>query len=70
MDKKSKQDLIQEVKLASDAELSYMYGRYCGPHNALLREKIYCYDACKFINRIISDEIAIRTFDEIFSSNT
>jgi len=67
---KSKEELIQEVKLATMNELQYMASRFCGPSNICLREKHYTYDACKFINRIIQDEIANRSFDELFVSDT
>lgn len=70
VNKKSKQDLMQEVRSATDSELSYMLGRYCGPHNTLIREKNYSYEACKSIQRIIYDELAVRAFDNIFHSDT
>ena len=66
MDQKSKISLEQLkeslIKFSSE-ELSYILGRYCGPHNILMREKAYEYEAAKRLTQLVNRELASRAID-------
>lgn len=65
--KKNLQDLRLMIEKASPEELSYLLGRYGGPHNVLLREKIFDYEASKALHRLIADKVANAEIDKILS---
>ena len=69
MNKLSLQELMHEIEFSTPDELAYLLSRYCGPHNLLLREKKYSYDACRQITRLVKEEITYRAFEEIILSD-
>lgn len=68
--KKTLQDLREFVAKATPDELSYLLGRYGGPHNMLLREKEFTYEASKALQRMIAMKMAGDAFDELLSEET
>jgi hypothetical protein len=54
----SLKELKENITQASLGELGYLFGRYCGPHNKLLREKIYENEAANQITALVSRTIA------------
>lgn len=59
----SKNELLEEIKKASESELSYILGRYCGPHNVLIASRRYSYDACQVITRLVNEEMFTRELE-------
>lgn len=63
------QQLKEDIIKASLGELGYLLGRYGGPHNVLLREKIYEYEAAKHITDLVAMEIAKRQMDNMLTDS-
>lgn len=57
--------LKQEIQNSTAEELSYMLGRYGGPKNKLLREKLYSHEASKKMTKLLEEAIAIQSFEDI-----
>jgi hypothetical protein len=71
MDQESKlNQLKRELANTPLEDLSYILGRYCGPHNVLLAEKKYGHELAKKLQRIVSDEIASRSIEEFLLTDT
>lgn len=65
----SLQELRTQIAQSSLNELSYLLGRYCGPHNIVLREKVYTYDAARKITDMVALEIASREIDNFLTDS-
>ena len=61
----SKNDLLDEIANASDDELSYLKGRYCGPHNIIMASKKYDYRACDLITKLVEEELFRRQLENL-----
>lgn len=57
--------LKHEIQNSTAEELSYMLGRYGGPKNKLLREKLYSNEASKRMTKLLTEALAIKAFEEI-----
>lgn len=57
-------EILDFLIKASTEELSYIKGRYCGPHNVILAEKRFGYGA-KYLNKCIEEELFKRSLDDI-----
>lgn len=67
-DKKiSLKELQDFVTTASPDDLAYLLGRYGGPHNLILREKKFEYEAAKKLTYLINMKYAEREIDSILS---
>ncbi len=60
-------DLREQITKSSLDELGYLLGRYCGPHNVLLRAKVYEYEAAEKITDMVALEIAARQIDDMLT---
>lgn len=71
MDRKfnTKIELIDYLRSASPDDLSYILGRYCGPHNKILAEKQFGSYA-KDLLRLVNSELANRQFEEMLFTDT
>lgn len=62
-------ELKDSITTFSLDELGYIFGRYCGPHNVILREKVYEYEAAKQITDLVAREIARIEMDNILTDS-
>lgn len=68
-DKKISLKQFNEIMLkATPDELAYLLGRYGGPHNVILREKIFEYDVCKNITYLLAMKIAEKEIENAILS--
>ncbi len=63
------QQLKDSIIQASLGELGYLLGRYGGPHNVCLREKVYEYEAARRITDLVAMEIAKRQMDNMLTDS-
>lgn len=66
--KKTLEELREMVMKATPDELSYLLGRYSGPHNLILREKEFTYEASKALQRMVTNKMANDAMDELLLS--
>lgn len=64
-DKISKEQLNHLLKESSTDELNYLLNLYYGPSKLILREKVFGYELAQKVQRLISDELAYRSIDNI-----
>lgn len=62
-------ELKDSITQASLGELGYLFGRYCGPHNVILREKVYEYEAAKQITDLVARQIATIEMDNVLTDS-
>lgn len=60
-------ELKQFLLNAKAEDLSYIMGRYGGPHNALLRNKKFEYDAARVLTRLVTDSALSLEIDKLLS---
>jgi hypothetical protein len=63
--KKVNYNIHDFVRTLTLEELNFVLNRYCGPHNLLLREKIFGRCSNKDLQRLINNEIADRMLGDI-----
>lgn len=61
------EQLKELVAKAPTNELSYMMGLYGGPHQVILREKVFTYEAAKALTHLVGREIARREIDNMLT---
>lgn len=57
----------EEIRKASNDELGYILGRYCGPGNQLMRERKYQYEAAKILTQLVQRELGNRAVDAMLT---
>lgn len=68
-DKKISLEQFNELMLkATPDELEYLLNRYGGPHNIILREKIFEHDVCKKITYLLAMKIAEKEIEDVILS--
>jgi hypothetical protein len=63
----AKDTILKKIK--NDEDLSYMIGRYCGRGNTILREKTFGWELSRYVERVLKEEMASRSFEDIFLSD-
>lgn len=65
----SREEMIKEFKLMTIDDLNYLLNRYGGPHNILIREKVFNYSVSSVLTKLLNDEIYYRSLEEILLSD-